>query len=75
VSGGIVKSNGLLLLLSIFIWADLVHGCVKICILKRLSVYLLLSLAVCTIILAAIVLTAEPFYFSFDLVLNKVGVS
>ena len=39
-----------------------------------LSVNLLWCLVIGAIILTAIVLTAEPLYFSFDLVLNKVGV-
>jgi hypothetical protein len=73
--GSSIKKNPHRLLFWCFcIWGHLSNLRVLVSIENGLSVNLLWCLVIGAIILTAIVLTAEPLYFSFDLVLNKVGV-
>jgi len=70
----IKKTTHLWLFWCFCIWGHLSNLRVLVSVENGLSVNLLWCLVIGAIILTAIVLTAEPLYFSFDLVLNKVGV-
>ncbi len=73
--GGSIKKTAHLWLFWCFsIRGHLTNLRVLVSVKNGLSVNLLWCLVVGAIILTAAVLTAEPLYFSFDLVLNKVRV-
>ena len=74
LGGSIKKTAHLWLFWCFCIWRHLTNLRVLVSVENGLSVNLLWCLVVGAIILTAVVLTAEPLYFSFDLVLNKVGV-